>query len=71
MPAGSSSGEGGAQDVLIEFVAQGSFVKVTAIHAGSGTEASIVGPASAPRMTLEAAATRKLAFLMAQKKSAR
>lgn len=65
MPSGGAGGE-----ILIEFVALGSFVKVTAIHAATGTEASIVGPASAPRGALEAAATRKLAYVMNKRKGA-
>jgi hypothetical protein len=51
-------------EVLIEFVVQGSVVRVTAIHAASGAEAVIVGPASAPRAALEAAVSRKLAYVM-------
>jgi len=57
-------------DILIEFVILGGSAKVTAIHAPTGLEASIVGPASAPRATLEAAAARKLAFLIAKSKGA-
>ncbi|HUO91647.1 MAG TPA: hypothetical protein VMU22_01940 [Rhizomicrobium sp.] len=55
-------------EILLEFVTQGNVVRVTAIHAASGTEASIVGPASAPRATLEAAASRKLAYVMGKEK---
>jgi hypothetical protein len=62
--------EGGADEVLIEFVALGSAVRVTAIHAATGTEATIVGPASAPRAALEAAASRKLAYVMGKEKGA-
>ena len=56
------------RDILIEFVVQGSFVKVTAIHSGSGTEAVVVGSASAPRAALQAAAARELAFILSRKK---
>jgi hypothetical protein len=70
MPADPPGEPDGQQDVLIEFVVQGGFVKVTAIHAGSGLEASIVGPASAPRATLQAAAMRKLSYLQSQRKCA-
>ena len=38
----------GESEILIEFVVQGNSVKVTAIDAATGTEASIVGPASSP-----------------------
>ena len=71
MPKSPPQGPGGQRDILIEFIVQGAFVKATAIHAGSGLEASIVGRASAPRATLEAAAARKLAYLMLQRKGAR
>lgn len=48
----------------------GGSVKVTAIHAPSGTEASIVGPAGAPRQALEAAAVQKLSYLLKKRKGA-
>jgi hypothetical protein len=46
--------------VYFEYVAIGHSVKVTAIHAASGTEVSVVGPASAARSDLERLALRKL-----------
>ena len=55
---------GGKQEIYVEFIVQGGFVKVTAIHAASGTEASIIGPANAPREALSAAAMRKLAYVL-------
>ena len=57
-------------EILIEFIVQGSVVRVTAIHAATGTEAIIVGPASAPRAVLEAAVSRKLAYVMNKEKGA-
>jgi hypothetical protein len=51
-------------EVYVEFVVQGSVVKVTAIHAKSGTEASIMGPANAPRAALSDAAVRKVGFVL-------
>ena len=50
----------GKDEVLFEFVVQGNVAKATAIHAATGTEASIVGPANAGRETLSQAALRKL-----------
>ena len=44
----------------MEFVAQGNVVKATAIHAATGVEASIVGPANVGRDALGQAAVRKL-----------
>ena len=59
----------GESEILIEFVVQGNSVKVTAIDAATGTEASIVGPASSPRPALEAAAARKLVYVLSKAKS--
>ncbi len=60
----SSSGK---DEILFEFVVQGNVVKATAIHAATGTEASIVGPANAGRDVLAQAAARKLQYVMAKK----
>jgi hypothetical protein len=54
----------GAEEILIEFVIRGNVARVTAIHAATGTEVTIVGPASAPRAVLKAAVSRKLAYVM-------
>jgi hypothetical protein len=62
MPERRPDGAGG--EILMEFVVQGSVVKVTAIDPKSGTEASIVGPASAPRSVLESNAARKLHYVL-------
>ena len=59
MPAGG--------EIFIEFVIQGNFVKATAIDGATGTEASVVGPASAPRAALADAARRKLEYLLRKK----
>jgi len=55
-------------DILVEFVVQGAFVKVTAIDPVTGLEASIVGPASASQRILAEQARRKLDYV-AKKKS--
>jgi hypothetical protein len=47
-------------EVLFEFTAIGHTVKLAAIHAASGTEVSVVGPASAARSDLERLALQKL-----------
>ena len=54
-------------EILVEFVVQGSFVKVTAIDPASGTEAVTIGPANAPRAALSDAAVRKLRYMMQKK----
>lgn len=55
--------------IIIEFIVQGNVVKATAIDSVTGAEASIVGPANAPRETLSQAAVRKLKYVMEKKKS--
>jgi len=56
-------------EILIEFVVQGNFVKATAIDSATGTEASIVGPANAGREALMIAARRKLEYVLKKTKS--
>jgi hypothetical protein len=63
MPAKST----GSGEIFIEFIVQGAVVKVTAIDSQTGTEASIVGPASAPRPALQSAAVRKLEYVLKKK----
>ena len=58
----------GKSEILIEFIVQGNVIKVTAIDAASGVEASIVGPANAPREALSQAAVRKLKYVIEKKK---
>jgi len=52
----------------VEFVVRSNAVRATAIDSASGLEASIVGPAGAPRAALEAAAVRKLAALIKKRR---
>ena len=47
-------------EVYFEFTAIGHTVKVAAIHAATGTEVSVVGPASAARADLQRLALQKL-----------
>ena len=51
------------KEIFVEFVQLGNTVKVTAIDPDTGLEASIVGPANAPRSTLAEAARRKLEYV--------
>ncbi len=55
-------------EILLEFVVQGNVVKATAIHAATGSEACIVGPANAGRDVLAQAAVRKLKYVMEKKR---
>ncbi len=57
----------GKGEILLEFVVQGNVVKATAIHAATGIEACIVGPANAGRDVLGQAAVRKLKYVMEKK----
>ena len=56
------------KEIYVEFIVMGNTVKVTAIDSESGLEASVIGPAGAPRAALADAARRKLEY-MAKKKS--
>ena len=57
----------GRKEIYVEFVVQGSFVKVTAIDPETGLEASIVGPAGAPQSVLAEQARRKLEYVAKKK----
>jgi hypothetical protein len=47
-------------DVLFEFTAIGTVVRVAAIHVATGTEVTVMGPTSASRKDLERLALQKL-----------
>ncbi|HJS46218.1 MAG TPA: hypothetical protein VJ753_07440 [Rhizomicrobium sp.] len=51
------------KEIYVEFVVMGNTVKVTAIDSESGLEASVIGPAGAPRAALAEAACRKLEYV--------
>lgn len=51
------------KEIYVEFVVMGNTVKVTAIDSESGLEASVIGPAGAPRGALAEAARRKLEYV--------
>ncbi|HKU54633.1 MAG TPA: hypothetical protein VJP60_04680 [Rhizomicrobium sp.] len=51
------------KEIYVEFVIMGNTVKVTAIDSESGMEASVIGPAGAPRAALAEAARRKLEYV--------
>jgi len=55
------------KEIYVEFVVMGNTVKVTAIDSETGLEASVVGPANAPRGALADAARRKLEYLEKKK----
>ena len=49
-----------ADEVYFEFRAIGRSVKVSAIHAATGTEVSVVGPSTASKADLQRLALQKL-----------
>jgi hypothetical protein len=51
-------------EILFEFQRVGASVKVTAIHAETGVEVCLVGPAGGDAHALKMAAARKLAYVM-------
>ena len=51
------------KEIYVEFVVMGNTVKVTAIDSESGLEASVIGPAGAPRAAMAEAARRKLEYV--------
>ena len=55
------------KEIYVEFIALGNSVKATAIDPETGQEASIVGPASAPRSLLAENARKKLDYVKAKK----
>jgi hypothetical protein len=56
-----------AKEIFVEFIQMGNTVKATAIDPDTGQEASIVGPASAPRAILAENARRKLDYVKNKK----
>ena len=55
------------KEIFVEFVILGNTVKATAIDPDTGQEASIVGPASAPRAILAENARKKLEYVKAKR----
>jgi Domain of unknown function (DUF6898) len=54
----------GGREILIEIVTLGAYAKASAIDTATGKEVSVTGPATASRASLEAAAIRKLEFVL-------
>ena len=57
--------------VIFELITIGSYVKVSAIDAATGIEASIVGDPNSGEATLRRTALRKLQFVIDKKKGGR
>ena len=58
-------------EVLIEFIQQGGYIKVSAVEAKTGLEVSIVGDPKQSQRALEAAAVRKLQYVRRQRQKRR
>jgi hypothetical protein len=56
-----------SREIYVEFIVLGNSVKATAIDPETGLEASIVGPASAPRSLLAENARKKLDYVKTKK----
>jgi uncharacterized protein DUF6898 len=61
------AGMPGEREVIFEFLRIGGAVKVTAVDAATGTEATIVGDPAAGETALKRIAKRKLDYVMARK----
>ncbi|MGO8914848.1 MAG: DUF6898 family protein [Stellaceae bacterium] len=57
----------GRREVIFEFIRIGGTVKVTAVDAATGIEASIVGTPAAGQTALKRLARRKLDYVMARR----
>jgi len=62
-----ASGQG--EGVIFEFVTVGSYVKVSAIDTGTGTEVSIVGSPASGEAMLRRTALRKLQYVLEKKRT--
>ena len=51
------------KEIFVEFVILGNTVKATAIDPDTGLEASVIGPANAPRGAMAEAARKKLEYV--------
>jgi len=56
-----------AKEIFVEFITLGNSVKATAIDPETGQEASIIGPASAPRALLVENARKKLEYVKSKR----
>jgi hypothetical protein len=56
-------------EVLFEFAQVGNSVRITAIHAATGTEATVQAPLSLSQSDMQNLALRKLIYLLEKKKN--
>lgn len=55
---------GQEEEILIQIVAVGNALKVTAVDAQTGTEVSFMAPKNTPMLSLKMMAKKKLAYVM-------
>lgn len=55
---------GQEEEILIQIVAIGNALKVTAVDAQTGTEVSFMAPKNTPMLSLKMMAKKKLAYVM-------
>lgn len=60
---------GDDDDVLLEFQRVGQYMKAIAIHAGTGVEVSVVGPAAGSKELLRRTAINKLRYVLTKRSS--
>jgi hypothetical protein len=60
---------GSEREIFIEIVTLGAYAKASAIDSVTGVEISVTGPANADRAALEAAAVRKLEYVLKKRES--
>ncbi len=58
-------------EILIELIQQGGYIKVSAVDAKTGLEVSIVGDPKQSQRALETAAIRKLQYVRRQRRKQR
>ena len=52
------------EEILIQMTAIGNTLKVTAVHASSGTEVSFMAPKNTPMLSLKMMARKKLEYVI-------
>ncbi len=51
-------------EILMQAVAIGNSLKITAVHAATGTEVSFIAPKNTPMLSLKMMARKKLEYVM-------
>lgn len=62
---------GSKEEILIEFIQQGDYIKVSAVDARTGLEVSVVGDPKQSQQALEALAVKKLQYVRRRRRALR